>query len=372
MKTKYLFLPLLVFFISFSATQAQEENFEAQRSFIEKLSFKGLGWKNLLIPIAGYEPVTRVFAGMGALSTRRLSKDSTLPVSFSEFDLVYTQNHQIQMEDEVYLYLGNRYIVKGYAGFAKFPDKYFGLGNHTTNQNLQRFDNFRYYANMHLLRKVKNHLYIGAKYRLFAMYDLNPRAGDPPTLAGAPGENGSFSSGLGYSMILDTRDNLMNSQRGVYVNIAHSFFHPFTGSQYTFNRIEIDARKFIPLNKWGTLALQWTSVFTQGAPPFPMMALLGSDADMRGYYKGRYRDLNYFSSQAEYRKHLFWRLGMVAFAGGGNVVHSLDQMSLTELKYSLGGGLRLLIDKKENVNLRIDYAIGFRTEGLYVYLAEAF
>ncbi|MCE2613258.1 hypothetical protein LVD13_09765 [Flavobacteriaceae bacterium D16] len=46
---------------------------------------------------------------------------------------------------------------------------------------------------------------------------------------------------------------------------------------------------------------------------------------------------------------------------------------MKELKYSFGGGLRYLFNKKENVNLRMDIGIGQDgNTGVYFGIEEAF
>ncbi len=43
-----------------------------------------------------------------------------------------------------------------------------------------------------------------------------------------------------------------------------------------------------------------------------------------------------------------------------------------QLKYSYGGGLRVMLSKSEKLNLRLDYGIGEQSSGFYFQLGEAF
>jgi hypothetical protein len=45
---------------------------------------------------------------------------------------------------------------------------------------------------------------------------------------------------------------------------------------------------------------------------------------MRGYYEGRFRERQLYAVQAEYRAHLFWRVGAVGFASLGGVARDID------------------------------------------------
>ena len=94
---------------------------------------------------------------------------------------------------------------------------------------------------------------------------------------------------------------------------------------------------------------------------------------MRGYFQGRYRDDNLVVLQGELRHFFSRRWGYVVFAGVGEVSEYLTDIRGTELKYSLGAGLRYLFNKKEGINVRFD--IGYSKDndiGVYFGLTEAF
>jgi len=94
---------------------------------------------------------------------------------------------------------------------------------------------------------------------------------------------------------------------------------------------------------------------------------------MRGYFEGRYRDRTYVMLQTEYRQYFSKRFGFVAFAGLGDVGSEITSLKFKEFKYSFGGGLRYLFNKKENVNLRVDIGIGKDgNTGIYFGIEEAF
>ena len=75
----------------------------------------------------------------------------------------------------------------------------------------------------------------------------------------------------------------------------------------------------------------------------------------------------------EYRQYVTEKIGFVAFGGLGDVGSEITDYNLKELKYSFGGGLRYLFNKKENVNLRMDIGIGQDgNTGIYFGIEEAF
>jgi outer membrane translocation and assembly module TamA len=93
---------------------------------------------------------------------------------------------------------------------------------------------------------------------------------------------------------------------------------------------------------------------------------------MRGTYTGQFREKALLAFQAEYRIHVWRRIGAAAFAGLGDVAPSLQDIKLNRLKYSLGAGLRFKLDTREGTNLRLDFAWGKHSTGFYMTVQEAF
>jgi len=94
---------------------------------------------------------------------------------------------------------------------------------------------------------------------------------------------------------------------------------------------------------------------------------------MRGYREGRYVERNMMAGQVEYRKTFKdSRFGMVAFVGTGDVFNKIDQLKVKNLRPNFGVGLRFLLDKEENLNIRADWGFGDNSNNLYLNIAEAF
>ncbi|MDZ7692119.1 MAG: hypothetical protein U5K69_13475 [Balneolaceae bacterium] len=102
------------------------------------------------------------------------------------------------------------------------------------------------------------------------------------------------------------------------------------------------------------------------------MATLGGETILRGYYAGRFRDYNGGQIQAELRQKLIGRVGITGFASSGEVWHSFSDFSLSNVKWTAGGGLCFNLNRKDPMNLRMDLAFGENTSGFYLTLGEAF
>ena len=91
---------------------------------------------------------------------------------------------------------------------------------------------------------------------------------------------------------------------------------------------------------------------------------------MRGYTRGQYRDEHFVTLQTEYRFPIKWRFGGVLFGGLGAIGGTGD--GFEKLFPSIGLGMRFKVLKDDNLNLRIDWALGKESSGFYLTFGEAF
>jgi outer membrane protein assembly factor BamA len=327
----------------------------------------------LPFPDIGYAPETRWYVGGVALFTYKIYEDTITRTTNFKIEFNYTQNKQSILSSHYNVFLrGDSYYFFGENSFQKFPENFWGIGNHTPNSNLERYDAYRIEFNNSFLKQISNNIYVGPTYRMQYMYKIAPLSGGILESENITGATGGLSSGLGYSINWDKRDNILNPQRGLFVSLSNIYFGKMFKSNFKFTRVEIDMRKYIKTFPRHIFAMQAYGIFNIGNPPFRMMALLGGENIMRGYYQGRYRDKDYMAFQAEYRMPVWKIFGITGFASAGDVAPSLSGFSLSNLKALYGFGLRIKVDKRDNVNLRFDYAMGKNTSGFYVVFGEAF
>ncbi len=341
---------------------------------IEKDSLKTRKLGVLPVPAFGYAPETRAYIGAVCLFTFHLRHDSVTRISSAKTEFNYTQNKQLIISAGCAVWSRNNdYFFKGDNSFQKFPEYYWGVGNAAPDSNQELYSANRIELDNLFYKQFAENFYAGIGYRFQNISGIKYAADSRlPDLKNSRGSDGK-SSGIILSAFFDNRKNSLSPVgKNKYFAVSFSFFDKLFGSDFMFNRIETDARIYINTGKKQLIAFQNHNIFSSGQLPFRMMALLGSDSDMRGYYRGRYRDLNLFSFQAEYRLTVYRRWGIAVFAGFGDVLSKTADLSLEKMKYSTGGGIRFKIDRKENINLRLDYAIGKNSSGFYVVFGEAF
>jgi len=359
---RFCFITWIVCFFLLSQSFAQTSQDSSREKRVKIIPF----------PAFGYAPETRWYAGAVALITAKLYPDSVTRKTSFKTEINITQNkQQIFTLSYQFYFRENKFQLTGDNGYYKFPEDFWGFGIHAPEEARENYQARRIEIDNSFLFRLFPGLYSGPRYRYQNMYNITAIEGG--IIDGITEENEQYiSSGAGYKIIYDTRDNIFNSSKGAFLTYSGLFFSEFTGSDFNFYRHEVDLRGYRNIGKSKIIAVQASGIFVSEQAPFRMLALLGSDNLMRGYYPGRYRDQNLIGAQAEFRMPVYKFLGIAAFAGSGTVFKNPEQLKFENLLPSYGGGIRIRVDKKDNINLRFDYGIGKDADGFYVSFGEAF
>jgi outer membrane protein assembly factor BamA len=330
----------------------------------------------IILPIVFYSPETHMAGGLGGILTfRRSGAGATDRPSSISFYAIYTQMKQfsVSWEPEFY-FLKEAWLVKGRLQIERYPDKFWGIGPAVPDAAEEGYTPRSAMIEASFQRKVvpSANLYAGLQVR-YERYRIIKT--DPAGAIGrgaVTGSGGGTATGIGFILSRDSRDDLFFPRRGDYWQLSALFNAKAFGGDFAYTHMKLDARRYLPAFASHVLAFQGQIQVISGAPPFYGYAKLGSDTMLRGYYTGRFRDKVMAAVQAEYRLPLFWRIGIVGFAGLGNVAPRLGALELDHLKYSYGTGLRYRISSRETTNLRVDVAFGKNTSGIYFTAREAF
>ena len=315
------------------------------------------------------------FGGAASYTFRASPKDTLSRTSSIQMGILYSLRKQLVSSIRGTQYLNHEnWILNEQVSFSSFPDKFWGLGKHTTDNSVEDYSFKQAYVYLHFMKKIAPRLFAGLLYEYQRVWDIQYKAGGLFDQQQVDGRHNYHVSGLGLSLTYDSRNHAFSPDKGFFAQTYFNHFSPVTGSQFPYTNIVIDVRKYMPAGKDAVLAAQaWLFGNIGKTVPLRSMAAFGGDNTMRGYYQGRFRDLQQFVVQGEYRRHVYKRFGLVAFAGFGNVAHEIGDLNFSNLKYSVGGGLRYALNASEKLNLRIDYGIGKgNNSGFYFQLAEAF
>lgn len=223
------------------------------------------------------------------------------------------------------------------------------------------------------LMRVAPHVNVGLQYRYINM-DTTVRFTLPqfPDLDIPPLERESATGALGLSGEYDSRDEEFNPGKGLYGTAVWLFADKAFGGDFSYSRAELALNGYHRLDPASVFAWRGSTCIAGDEAPFYDICNFGASRDLRGYSTGQYRDRSMYAVQAEYRRHLFWRLGGVVFTGVGQVAPDYGGFGDTDPLPAAGVGLRLQASKKYKVNISVDYGWGKDSHGLYVYVGEAF
>jgi hypothetical protein len=180
------------------------------------------------------------------------------------------------------------------------------------------------------------------------------------------------TAGLGPTLEYDSRSDSFYPRSGEQFRLQTSFHGRAVAGHRKYETYQAFYNKYYSLAPRQVLAARVSGCYTTGSVPFYDLCILGLSKDIRGYDVGRYIDRVMIASQAEYRLELKKRIGAVAFFGAGEVARRWSNLRTDALKPGGGVGLRFRLTKESHINLRVDYAWGIGSKGLYMGVSEAF
>ncbi len=366
--------PFLILFSSLILITSTSLGLGAEKEEKDKKKDKRIN--TVVLPIIFRMPETRWGLGGGGLLTYRAkdSPENARPSSLY-FQAYYTQNKQYGIELKPEIYLKNEaYIINSYIKISKFPNKFWGYGNHTLDEAEEDYTPKMFNFDLSLQRRILpgERLYVGIQYK-FENLNIIEVEEDKQLASGLiTGSEGGKLFSLGFILNWDRRDNIFFPHKGNYFQLTTNFNSPIFGSDFKFTTVKFDLRKYLPVFKSHVFAVQAILQSVTGSPTFRHMSGIGGEMVMRGIYSGRYRDMSMLVLQTELRVKISRLFGAVVFASVSDVADKLGKLSLGNLKYSVGIGLRILVVPKEGTNIRLDYGFGKGTSGYYITASEAF
>jgi len=182
----------------------------------------------------------------------------------------------------------------------------------------------------------------------------------------------SVSAALGIHVQRDKRDSTFYPRRGSLLDVIGDFFAKGLGSRRQYQTYKISYQLYHELEPKQILAYRGMMCSANQNVPFYDLCLYGTQSNLRGYTGGEFQNRRMFATQAEYRRELKGRFGVVAFGGIGGVARRWNAFRSDELLPAAGAGLRFTLDKKNHINYRIDLAVGREGRTLSIGVGEAF
>jgi hypothetical protein len=330
-----------------------------------------------LLPLLYYTPDTRLAYGAAGVYYFKVppktEDQEPTRVSYVQMLADYTQNKQLDVWGIWNIFTRNEdFLLKGEFRYRDFPDRFYGIGNASRTEDVEKYAYQLVSIKALALRKLGQGYFAGLDYSFTNEFGFSYEEGKLLGSGQITGYQGGIGSALGFVGIKDTRDNVINAHKGRYAELSSYFYSPAFGSTFNFTNINLIYQTYKEIKPKHILAWQSVARWNFGDVPFLDMATLGSDEILRGYPRNRFRDHHFWATQVEYRYPLFWRLGLVHFAGLGDIYRRPSDLQFDRLKYSVGSGIRFTVNPAERLNIRFDYGYGREGGQFYFMVTEAF
>ena len=177
------------------------------------------------------------------------------------------------------------------------------------------------------------------------------------------------TSGVGFTLEYDSRDNIFSPKSGLKYELTHLWYRDALGSD-----IDYQLTEFYGLNNF-TLSKKWRTALRAEVnyadsdsilPPYATPSI-----SMRGIPSGRYQGNAIGVTELEviYDLNLRWEFNV--FAGVGKASNKFSDMGDSDSKISQGVGFRYLIARRYGFNMGIDIAKGPEENIFYIQAGSA-
>lgn len=331
--------------------------------------------KKIDITFAGgpsYSKTTKLGLGVLAAGLYRFDRQDTLtpPSDISIFANVSTSGFYAFGVTGNTIFPGNRQRLLYNLVFSSAPRDLWGIGYEAGRRNeATDYVEQRYRITARWQHRIFADAYAGF---IFDFDHAKGRKFDATGLDYIRRERtGYTATGLGAMIEYDSRDFIPNPSRGLYLSVQEIFFPRGLGScDKALWRTVCIADAYRKVWRGGLLAFDLYGEFNSTGTPWPLLARLGNNERMRGYYEGRYTDNCLVTCQIELRQRIKGRIGCVVWGGAGNVFEKVEEFRGRETLPNYGFGFRW--ELKKRVNVRMDYGFGRDTSGFLLSLNEAF
>ena len=265
----------------------------------------------------------------------------------------------------------DRFRILAVGATAKVSYNFYGIGNASNARSVAITQSGSGLLVGGLVR-VFERWFVGGRYYYF---NVSTSLGGKDSEVPAPIQEVKFKlpvAALGLHIQRDTRPSQFFPRAGSVFDTKLYSSNQSVGALFTYQDYEVAFQQYFKLGEKQVLAYRVRGCAVNGHAPFFAVCSLGNSADLRGYPAGRYRDRRMLVGQAEFRREIWWRFGLNAFAGMGEVAPTFGDLSASDIRPGAGIGARFTVSPKSHINLRVDYGIGRGSHAWYVGIGEAF
>jgi outer membrane protein assembly factor BamA len=263
-----------------------------------------------LLPGISYNPANGLIIGAVASISKYFGSPKNTNLSSLAASFSYTTKKQIRLSAQSNLYLKeNAWSLQGDWRLWKYSQETYGLGTQTIPDDAQNMTFYFVRFNENVLKKVIKNCYLGVGYSLDYYYKITTINDSDNFLY--PNYNNTYSAARGYdstkylssgfvvNIDYDSRDNTINTYKGILADVKYYNYREFLGSSQNWQQLAYDFRAFHPLTKDDSYILAFWSLgnfVVSGKGPYMNLPATGWDkynTSGRGYIQGRFRGENF-------------------------------------------------------------------------------
>ena len=366
----------------------------------------------LILPSFTVSPANGLMYGVNSTGSWAFGNRKSTRLSMATAKIVYTTQNQLMSYLKTSLYTkNNKYFLNGDLKFYLYSLPTYGLGTNAPDTVFEpnfawsgveaagkgsfpmKYNFFIFHQSVN--RKLVDNFYVGLGYQLDAYSSIDDEMLNLDTIPQQITPHWGYSkyygidsakyalSGFSANFMYDSRDNLLDPYKGYYINVNFRYNSKFLGSTTETTQLYMEFRTYVGLSKRvprHLIAFWFFGNFQlSGHAPYYTLMALGDDqkgTSGRGYIAGRYRGDNIIYGEVEYRfpfSRCNQTIGGVIFV---NAVSTSNQSRgiylLDYVRPAVGFGLRVLMNKNVRLNIAIDYALGYKSQGFYFNSGDAF
>lgn len=384
---KPLITIILIFLASCQYVIAQESSLETDSinntNIVDKalnlITYNNKLFSAVFYPIGGYSEQEGLSIGMMPVVTfndkkGNINKNARFnrPTTFIPSILISTKG-LFNIDGSLIMFGKGRWNMYFNGVYQNVPNTYYGINQEvpvdTTSYFNRRFSSFG-----EVSYELTETLFLGIHYDI-QNNNIEEIESVNHIQETTEGIQGGFNLGLGPIVKYDTRDDIVYPTKGSLFVASMTTYPEFFRNDYAFWHFYTEVSHFFKIkNDKNIIGLFGAFHMKNGDIPFYYLNQLGGSKKLRSIAQpNRFLDKNFYMVQAEYRRHLFWRIGVVAFGSVGNVYGSNGTNAFENVKYSLGIGVRFQLVEDMKLNFRMDFGIGnYNQQGLWLTSREAF
>lgn len=382
-------IPFVTFYDLFKKKENRVEKPQALTSFI-------------ILPTLGYQPATGFKGGFISQYSFREKEDDRISLlaggasySAKKQILTYAKNNMYLKEDTYFLTGDLRYYVFSQSNFGLGSDivpygDAFDSFNYEAIEEPMKYNYFKFHQTANY--KILSNIYAGLGIHVDSYDQIRDELLN--VAENKLTEHYKYSQEYGYNdkhytvaggslnLIYDGRDNLINTNSGLFVNVSYRFNPEINSSQQQSTTVTLDSRYFIPLstkNKQHVLGFWLYGQFlTSGNLPYLNLPAIGWDQNSRsgkGYIQGLFRGANLAFLETEYRFPILKNqlISGTVFANATSASDVAGNLDLFHtIQPAVGVGLRVLLDRNTLTNFVMNFGLGRDSQTFYFNDGEGF